>query len=165
MANVKSLIDQEAQVSSLWEGLPLGKDDAESGNRFLSAIVQYLLVNKYSGLMTTLPDSVSMFFRQTPQHPALGSGYARVSLGHALCWVMPKIEVGEQYKHIKPPIIPVREEKMKYEFKLQCSTALAVNQWRDKYINASVHATIVDFMPVYAKAAINNTIVEIFNAF
>lgn len=166
MPNAVDLLKRSPDLkSSLFLGLPLGKEDSETGSTFLASIVQYLLTNQYTGLMTSIPEDINRFFRQTPNHPALGQGYARSTIGHALAWPMPKIDIGEQYKHIKPPQLAVREEKMKHEFKFQCSVAIAENQWRDKYINAEVHGKLISFISAHAKGAIVNTVSELFNIF
>ena len=48
---------------------------------YLRGLFQYLSVNPHTGFQTEIPNRIKAFMRQTPQHPALGMGYAKTKIG------------------------------------------------------------------------------------
>lgn len=165
MANIADLIKAPELKSSKFKGLPLGSADSESGNAFLKACVQYLATNQWTNVLSKLPEEVAMFFRQSPQDPALGEGFAMSRLGHTFCWIQPSIKVGEQYKHLKPPITPVFENKDRADIKLQSSTAIETQQYLSNYNRPEVPNKLVSYIHAHSTSAIYNTINEMFNFF
>lgn len=86
-------------------------------------------------------------------------------IGHTFSWIQPSIKVGEQYKHIKPPKIPVFENKDRADIKLQCCTAVETQEFLANYNKPEVPHKLISFIHTHSTSAIYNTINEMFNFF
>lgn len=164
IADLQTIKDSKIKSSKIW-GLPYGKAEVDTADKFLEAIVQYVGADAHVGILSDLPDDIKWFFRQSPKDPALGKGLARSFVGFTRPWLMPKIEVADQYKHIKPPLIPVKEEKIKESLKLQCSVAIETNLWMEHYIDKDQRDKLVAMLTQTVRSAIYTTICEFFDLF
>lgn len=165
MANISDIFKQPKLDSTKFLGLPLGKADSDTGNKFITAITQNLLVSPHKGIRANLPDEVEFFFMSAPLDNSLGSGFSMTRTGYSLAWVQPKAEVGDMYKHIKPPKIPVYESKDDFESKLQASVAIRTHEmmrhWNQLHVPTQVVAQIVN----QTVATINATIIDFWLGF
>lgn len=165
MANIADIFKPVELKSSKFTGLPLGKADSVSGNTFLNTITNYLLVSPHKGLRSKLPDEVEYFFMSPDQAAALGDSFAMSRTGFTFAYPQPKVEVGDQYKHLKPSLIPVIENKDEFEIKLQSSTAIRVNEFMRHYNKADIPEKIASFVSETTRSAVYNTIVDLFQTF
>lgn len=165
MANAVDLFKGTKLDSTKIVGLPLGKTDSVNGNTWLKTISTWLLFRGNPLVRKELPEEVRYFFMTPEKQVALGDGFAMSRTGFTVAHAGVKISVGDMYKDIKPPMIPVHENKDEFYLELQDEIAIRTNEMMRYYSDLDTRTKIVELITSQVSASINNAIIDYWNAF